>query len=99
MLASTIIFGSCLRANSMAATSSASDFTLEIPTLDPARLGFTNTGSPSNLIRIKLASRWEVHCAFVTTSYGPTGIPADCIMALRCALSIAAALAKTPEPT
>jgi hypothetical protein len=67
---------SCSRATSMAASSPSGVATLEIPMLDPARAGFTNTGkvsAPTASIAAALSRR---HCASVMTAYGPTGSPA-----------------------
>src|SRR4051812_41804340 len=65
-----------------------------MPKLDPARLGLTNTGSPSRP-RSAPDSDWPAR----STVYGPTGMPSSSASFLVNSLSMPAAEANTPAPT
>ena len=83
----------------MASSSSSGPCTLVMPTLDPARAGLTKTGKPSAATVSRTAALSVAQARGVTTAYGPTGSPAPCSSVFMCPLSIAAAEAKTPDPT
>ena len=55
----------------MASSSSPGPCTLEMPTLDPARAGLTNTGKPSAATVSRTAALSVAQARGVTTAYGP----------------------------
>ena len=87
------------RAAAIAASRSAIDFTLVTPTLDPARAGFTNTGSPSCFTASRTLSGRFAQSKPVTVRHGATSIPADSITVLAKCLSMPTLEASTPDPT
>jgi hypothetical protein len=85
---------------STAASRSAQSVTFVMPTLEPARQGLTNSGSASrSRMPSSAACSCRSHSRGVMTTYGPMGRPCAANSAFMCPLSIAAAEAKTPEPT
>ena len=66
--ASTRTSGSCRRASSIAGTSPSGDETFVIPREEPAREGFTKTGSPRASTRSQTPSRSVDQSRSVTTS-------------------------------
>ena len=85
-IASTITRGSCARAASIARASSSAFDAFAIPTDEPSRAGFTNTGNS--------ASRW-----LDGPTYGTCGMPCTAIRSLNVSLSMHSADASTPAPT
>jgi hypothetical protein len=83
----------------MAAPRSSHDVTLDTPTLEPARAGFTNTGRPSSSDPLRTDSGSSRHRYAVTVCHGATGMPACCRTVFVKCLSMPSALASTPLPT
>ena len=70
-----------------------------MPSDEPARAGFTNTGRPSAPTRASASSRSRAQSRSVMTAYGACARPALANSAFMTPLSIAAAEASTPLPT
>ncbi len=85
-----------------AAGNCAQSVTLVIPMLDPARAGFTKTGSPSRDRSSSDRTAGSAHTAPSAsrrTTWSPCGSPAAASSFLVNSLSMDAALEKTPDPT
>ena len=70
--------------------------------LDPAREGFTKTGSPSRSRAASSSTAGSGHTAPAasrSTTWSPCGSPAAASSFLVNSLSMDAALANTPDPT
>ena len=90
--ASTITRGSWRSASSTAASSSSSSSTRVMPTLEPIREGFTQSGSPSRSQR--------PHQSLPSTAVNSTcGTPCSAKSRFSVSLSMQIAEARTSEPT
>ena len=69
---------SSANASSRAPASSEASCTFETPTLDPARAGLTNVGSPRAAASARTPSGSLSQRARVTVTHGDTGTPAAC---------------------
>ena len=97
--ASTITLGSCSCAAAIAAGRSARSSTLEMPRLDPARAGLTNTGRPRAATVCVHASGSRSNAPGRITVYGETGSPSPASTSFMKCLSMPTADARTPAPT
>ena len=91
--ASTMTRGSWLRASSTASSRACSGLvTLEMPTLDPSRAGFTQSGS-------RIAAACWRHPSSPASQNSTCGRPWKASTRLKISLSIATEAASTPGPT